>query len=77
VKKMLKRTTAVPLLDNVGVIENGHSNLLKCSSSPLTSNVIIEEDETKVSPPPRNPPQLGRLVYASSHTLYKSTSIKQ
>jgi hypothetical protein len=75
VKKMLKRTTAVPLLDNVGVIENGHSNLLKCSSSPLTSSVIIEEDETKVSPPPRNPPQLGRdlrpvsMITASTDSL--------
>ncbi|XP_052062910.1 uncharacterized protein LOC127702659 isoform X3 [Mytilus californianus] len=54
VKKMLKRTT-VNSLDTSGVVQNGHISLQKRTSAPLPSNVIIEEDESKLSPPLRNP----------------------
>ncbi|XP_076112439.1 puratrophin-1-like isoform X2 [Mytilus galloprovincialis] len=54
VKKMLKRTT-VNSLDTSGAVQNGHISLQKRTSAPLPSNVIIEEDESKLSPPLRNP----------------------
>lgn len=72
VKKMLKRTT-VQSLDGSGILENGHSNLQKRTSAPLPSYVIPEEDESKSSPPPRNPqPKSLRpisMITASSDSL--------
>lgn len=72
VKKMLKRTT-VHSLDGSGVLENGHSNVQKRASAPLPSYVIPEEDESKSSPPPRNPqPKNLRpvsMITASSDSL--------